>query len=83
MSLLPHSQYASMANHMGTLFLREDFVRVTHYLLTYSCYMQKGSQLCWQDQKRRGDLMGLRFVEVHLVYPILFANDSLLFCQES
>ena len=76
MSLLPHFQSVKMAKLTGTLSLQEDSDRETHCLLIYSCYVQKGFQLCWKNQNMKGGSRGWRFVEVHHVYLIYFLQTN-------
>ena len=72
MYLHHHSKFLLMVKPMEELCHPEVFAKATHYLLIYSCYVRRDLQLCWLNQKRRGDSMGLEFVEVHPKYPISY-----------
>ena len=71
------SQCVSMAKPMEEFHHPGVFVKVTHCLPIYSCCVQRGFQLCWPDQKKRGGLLEWQFVEVHPGFPISFLQMTL------
>ena len=82
MSLLPPFLSASMVKLMVISNLQGDFAKETCFPPIYSCFVLRLLLLCWPGEEELGRLHGVSICWSALsISHLLFADDSLMFCQ--